>query len=696
MNTKRCLAWLLVLIAFQGAQPAPAATPIARQALVTRHDVTLTNAIPNSVLQVGNGEFAFGVDVTGLQTTAGNTTSQWGWHSFPLPPGERPEDLKLEEFDTHGRPVGYATSATGQENLYRWLRENPHRLNLGRFRLLFDGHPISPAAMGDLKQQLDLWRGWVVSQYTLVGQPVRVETGCHPDRDAVALRIESPLVSAGRLTVEISFPYGDPGTAGANWSKPAAHKTTLRSDGAQQAQLSRELDGDQYFVEVTWSKGVNLRAAKAHTFFLTPEKSAAAMELVCAFSPLPETRSLPDFSTVKALAAEHWEHFWKSGGAIYLSGSKDPRWRELERRIVLSQYLLAVNEAGTLPPQESGLFNNGWNGKFHLEMHWWHGAHYALWDRWPMFERSLGWYFRTLPGAQQLAQSQGYRGARWPKMVGPDGHDSPSGTGPLLIWQEPHPIFYAELDYRLHPTRATLKKWQPLIFGTADFMASFAFLDEPSGRFVLGPPIKTVPENNVPRVTFNPAFELSYWRFGLRTAQQWRNRMGLSPDPQWERVLQGLAPLPVENGLYLQQEGMTNTFTKMNWEHPSLIGPLGMLPGDGVDPALMKNTVRKVMATWKWDACWGWDFPMMAMAAARNGEPALAIEALLHPSKRNGFNELGLSTGGPFPYFPSNGGLLYAVAMMAAGWDGSPTNNAPGFPNDGSWVVKWEGLKQAP
>jgi hypothetical protein len=69
---------------------------------------------------------------------------------------------------------------------------------------------------------------------------------------------------------------------------------------------------------------------------------------------------------------------------------------------------------------------------------------------------------------------------------------------------------------------------------------------------------------------------------------------------------------------------------------------------------------------------------------------------LLHPSKKNGFNAIGLSTGGPFPYFPSNGGLLYAVAMMCAGWDGAPTRHAPGFPDDGSWNVRFEGLAIAP
>ena len=282
-------------------------------------------------------------------------------------------------------------------------------------------------------------------------------------------------------------------------------------------------------------------------------------------------------------------------------------------------------------------------------------------------------------------------------MVGPEGRDSPSGIGPLLIWQQPHPIFYADLDYRLHPTRETLEKWRDIVEVTADFMAAFAVWDKDSGYFVLGPPIKTVPEKIDTATTRNPTFELSYWRSGLGMAQAWRERLSMPRNPEWDKVLNSLSPLPQADGLYLQQEGMFDTYTKNNWEHPSLIGPLGMLPGDGADPLVMKATVRKVMADWQWDRCWGWDFPMMAMAAARNGEPELAVDALLHGSKKNDFNRVGLSSGGPFPYFPSNGGLLYAVAMMAAGWDGGPVDqDAPGFPNNGSWKVKWEGLHKAP
>ena len=45
-------------------------------------------------------------------------------------------------------------------------------------------------------------------------------------------------------------------------------------------------------------------------------------------------------------------------------------------------------------------------------------------------------------------------------------------------------------------------------------------------------------------------------------------------------------------------------------------------------------------------------------------------------------------------YFPSNGSLLMAVGLMAAGWDGS-TGHAPGFPKEG-WTVRVEGLTPAP
>ena len=40
--------------------------------------------------------------------------------------------------------------------------------------------------------------------------------------------------------------------------------------------------------------------------------------------------------------------------------------------------------------------------------------------------------------------------------------------------------------------------------------------------------------------------------------------------------------------------------------------------------------------------------------------------------------------------------LVNAAALMAAGWDGAPKKNAPGFPANGQWNVRWENLRAAP
>jgi hypothetical protein len=227
-------------------------------------------------------------------------------------------------------------------------------------------------------------------------------------------------------------------------------------------------------------------------------------------------------------------------------------------------------------------------------------------------------------------------------------------------------------------------------------LASYAFFDKTSDHYVLGPPIQVVSENVEEETTRDPTFELGYWRFGLRTAQLWRERSGLPPRPEWDAVLKGLAPLPEQDGVYVLYEGVRDMWTRFNFEHPALTGVFGLLPGDGVERETMRLTFDKVLSSWRFDRVWGWDFPMLAMCAARLGEPDRAVDLLLHPSEGFQFDERGFASGGPFPYFPSNGGLLYAVAMMAAGWDGAPSGNAPGFPKDGNWTVRCEGLSPAP
>jgi hypothetical protein len=422
--------------------------------------------------------------------------------------------------------------------------------------------------------------------------------------------------------------------------------------------------------------------------------------LVCHFSPAAIVDGPPDFSATRAAAAAHWNNFWSSGGAIDLSQSRDPRWRELERRIVLSQYLTAIQCAGQYPPAETGLTYNSWFGKFHLEMHWWHAVHFAMWDRLPMLERSLDFYAAILPRAQQTARRQGYRGARWPKMTDPGGAESPSTVGPFLIWQQPHPIYYAELCYRAHPDRETLEKYRDVVFKTATFMASYATWDDATKRFVLGPPLQGAQEEFPKDHTMNLTFELTYWRWGLEQAQQWRERLGLGRADDWDHVLAHLSRPTVVDEKYAFAETAPDSFTNRRWrnDHPAVLASFGMLPGPGIDPPTMGRTFDWIWTNWNWPDTWGWDYPVLAMSAARLGKPERAVDALLLDTPKNVYRANGHNHQRPglTIYLPGNGGLLAAAAMMAAGWDEAPDRPSPGFPNDGSWTVRWDGLKKMP
>jgi hypothetical protein len=202
-------------------------------------------------LSVGNGQFAFTADVTGLQTFPAafeqtiplGTLSQWGWHSAPNPKGWSIEKYKFTEFDSHGRQVGYADIPGDRRTPeVEWLRRNPHRLHLGRlgFRLTkADGTPATASDLSDIEQTLDLWNGVLVSRFKLEGQPVEVETVCHPTLDLVAVHVVSPLVAMKRLAISCDF-RRHRRDRHANWSGPDAHATTLTPDGENGAP--REVD----------------------------------------------------------------------------------------------------------------------------------------------------------------------------------------------------------------------------------------------------------------------------------------------------------------------------------------------------------------------------------------------------------------------------------------------------------------------
>jgi hypothetical protein len=682
---------------------------IDRYSLVHRHIPSLTQPDSLSPFTVGNGEFAFTTDITGLQTFPEfyekgiplGTQSQWGWHSVP-----NPNHYSLEQtfvyYDTYGRQVPYASGQNSKAG--QWLRSNPHRLHLGSIGFKInksDGEEVSLNDITNINQSVDIWEGIIKSSFSVEENEIDVETTCHPESDQIAVHIKSEFLNKGRTGISFDFPYGSlMWGKGINdslsWNSSNKHSSIIVSKVRNKVVIERVLDTTKYFVSVQWEGKAEFKEIKRHSFLLDIS-GGNEFGFVCNFSKEKNGNGFPGVDETFKVSKSHWKNFWETGGAVDLSKSKDPRANELERRIVLSRYLTAVQCAGSMPPQETGLTFNSWYGKFHLEMHWWHAVHFVLWGHPELLEKSLPWYENIFSRAKEKAERQGYEGVRWPKMVGYDGSESPSTVGVFLIWQQSHLIYFAELLYRYYKDESILKKYKDIVFATANFMASYTHWDEKKKRYVLGPPLIPAQEIYKPDSTINPAFELSYWLFGLKTAQKWRERLGLSPDMKWNKVIDNLSKLPENNGLY--QNALNNFEDEINRrDHPTLLGAFGMLPNDLIDIDIMRNTLSKVMESWNWETTWGWDYPLIAMTATRVGKPETAVDALLMDVQKNTY----LNNGHNYQderlpvYLPGNGGLLTAIAMMCAGWDGAPEVQAPGFPKNGKWTVKYEGLNSLP
>lgn len=684
---------------------------IDRFALVTRHNVVLNSIDTLGSLSVGNGEFAFTVDVSGLQTfpevyekgISLGTQSQWGWHSIPSDRSYSVEDISADYESCDGTSAPYAVQSSGRNNTATgYLRANPHRLHLGLAGLILlkeNGQEVEVSELTDVKQTLDLWTGKIESVYKIEGLPVAVTLYAHQRHDGISARIASPLISSGRLKVRITFPYGKechvcPGYDFASVDK---HASTIISEKENTAVIRRELDSTVYYTGVNWEGQGNFDKRSSHQFVLEPDISRSEFSFSVSFNA-EDTLSPFRFEETESSSKKGWENFWLSGAAIDFSEATDPRAKELERRIVLSQYLTKIQCSGSMPPQETGLTMNSWYGKFHLEMHWWHAAHFALWGRPELMQPGLDWYKTVLNKAIATAQWQGYEGARWQKMTDPYGNESPSDIGAFIIWQQPHPIYLAELLYRHDSSEAVLHRYNDIVFATAEFMASFMKLKD--GKYQLCHPLIPAQEIFKPESTDNPAFELQYWYHGLATAQQWRQRLGMPVNGRWSEILNNIVPLATRDSLYLPTSTSPEAYSDDHYrrDHPSVVAAYGMLPlNERIDPMLMRKTFLNIMSRWQWESTWGWDYPMLAMTAARLGRGEDAIDALLMNVQKNTY----LVNGHNYQddrlrlYLPGNGGLLAAVGMMAGGWDGS-TGDAPGFPDNGKWKIRHEGFFKMP
>jgi hypothetical protein len=392
---------------------------IQREAVVSRHDPSVTTVDPGTVFAVGNGQFAFTPDVTGFQSMNVSygrpfplvTMSDWMWHSSPFPEGvDVFHDFEYAYLESsRGARVPYPLDQPSPSSVTNWLRANPHRLDLGQVALCARApngsshRALSEADVANVNQSLSLWTGTLQSSFSLLGGHASVTTAVHPDLDAVGWKVTLSAELGDRLGVRLAFPYGSSEfMSAADWSTDPPgrnHTTTLLESSNRTLRLLRQLDYDSYEVRCDWSaewpqevearkpSGIEPFRDGAHAFVLPLERGMRSFDLACLFAPrgahyplsseaawqadkssatgVALERGVPSASSILKVSADHWRAFWRSGAFVDLGSAQggDVRAMELERRVVLSQYLTRVHSAGSLPPQETGLAANSWFGK---------------------------------------------------------------------------------------------------------------------------------------------------------------------------------------------------------------------------------------------------------------------------------------------------------------------------------------------
>lgn len=387
---------ILIMLSSLGAAFAQAEAPIDRRKIVENCNVRRNASSDSTPLQVGNGNFAFGADITGLQTFSPFATmSTWGWHNFSLPttPNQtsiggmsayfQPLNLRLHQilaltgipdftgldWWTHGRLVNYDRPNPAEADISNWLIQNPQRLNLGNIGIYFGDSTVVEGDLSEKSQVLDLWSGTLISTFSYNGSQVKVETRAAADSDTVGIQIDSELLSSGGFGLFFDFPYSDLNKFDAPyvgvWNATGNHSTSLEVS-ANQLVIEHVLDNNSYFLTGKWDGSAQVSGPKngTHRYFLTAP-GATRLNLTASFSPTASV-DVPSLESIKEQSESWWESYWTSGAFIDLSSTDSENATELQRRIIQSQYLMAVNSASSYPPQESGLVNNGWYGKFHV------------------------------------------------------------------------------------------------------------------------------------------------------------------------------------------------------------------------------------------------------------------------------------------------------------------------------------------
>lgn len=256
----------------------------------------------------------------------------------------------------HDRLVNYNIPNPAETDISNWLIQNPQRMNIANIGLQFFGNQVTEENLLDKSQYLDLWEGTIKSSFRYNGSDVAVQVWCHPTQSTVGIEIKSDLISAGELGVFLDFPSSDTNKFDAPyvgvWNDTS--NSTVTMDSTQNtASFKHTLDSNVDQVVVRWSTKASFAGPlnKTNKFVLRPSGSNI-LQIVADFSLADTTnKRLPTYETISAASRKWWSNYWAHGAFIDLSATQNKSASELQKRIILSQYLVAVNEASYNPPQ---------------------------------------------------------------------------------------------------------------------------------------------------------------------------------------------------------------------------------------------------------------------------------------------------------------------------------------------------------
>ena len=350
--------WMLLALPASAAETAP----IDRRALVTRHNPTITAVDQSAPFMVGNGNIAFTADITGLQTFPEQysplvplmTQAQWAWHSFPNPQGFTLEQAQvpINGARQEARKYPYLrdwdqATATRRSSGCAKTRIASRSAGLGcTWRTPMARPRHSPIWLAT-RQTLDMWTGRLAAASCSMAYPSRWKPPCIPIATAsscACVRRCWPTARLGRRSQisrrrrETQSGSGGLGTSRRRIrrrrSSRSAGGLTLDAPARRHALL-----GDAWPAD----RELDIAAPAPHALPSHRAGLDAAHLASRVLRAVRRPRSCRSRNRARRRGAAAGKNYWTHGGVVDFTGSRDPRAAELERRIVLSQYLTAIN-----------------------------------------------------------------------------------------------------------------------------------------------------------------------------------------------------------------------------------------------------------------------------------------------------------------------------------------------------------------